>query len=445
MACKDHSSLSRRQKNRVFRYFLNVSGAPTYVLKFAVHQWPCDASEQRPRLVLKTQTVLLTYQGDWGVLDLSSNLPLDPTPNELSSYVEKTDQARNIWTAFKKHSEHLAKKLHATYWTCCLEICLRTFQEENEVRLHAHLFLKSEGDQIRCEDSRLLLFLFTSPHVKDMLWGKRVSRSNWSGAYYCLAPKLGSIFRDGSIRRFRDFPIDPSWVFNMVEAGKITYTQARSELILCGKGLTRRLADLDLWHRSTQAIQVNEMVLTLQAASRQHLQAFPRWPIVDAWLTEVMKPLQTRKKCLVLHGPSRTGKTEFVRALWPLGAVFELNCANLKDICLEGFDCLTHRAILWDEASAVLVARNRKVFQHPLCAIDLGHSPTGQHVQRYFLGHTCSVITTNTWHDDVKQLSSSDQEWLSVNTVVFHVEQRLWQILSTKKRCCKASSDLVVL
>ena len=130
---------------------------------------------------------------------------------------------------------------------------------------------------------------------------------------------------------------------------------------------------------------MNDMVSTAQAASRGQLQSFPRWPLVDAWLAEVMKPLQTRKKCLVLHGPSRTGKTEFVRPLFPLGAVWELNCANLRDICLNGFDCLQHRVILWDEAPASLASSNRKVFQHPLCAIDLGHSPTGQHVKRFSL------------------------------------------------------------
>ena len=47
--------------------------------------------------------------------------------------------------------------------------------------------------------------------------------------------------------------------------------------------------------------------------------------------------------------------------------MLELNCANLKDICLDGFDTLTHRATLWDEAGPALVVNNRKVFSIP-CA-----------------------------------------------------------------------------
>ena len=148
----------------------------------------------------------------------------------------------------------------------------------------------------------------------------------------------------------------------MIEGDKIYYTDAKRELVKWGKGLVRRLADLECWHRAKREYLVEEMVHKASAESRAQLQTFPRWPIADAWLAEVTKPLQTRKRCLVLHGPSRTGKTEFVRGLFPLGAVLELNCANLKDICLEGFDCLRHQAILWDEASASLVVKNRKIF-----------------------------------------------------------------------------------
>ena len=221
----------------------------------------------------------------------------------------------------------------------------------------------------------------------------------------------------------------------MIEAGKIEYAEARDELVQCGKGLTRRLADLECWHRNKQDMLVREMVSAAQAASRSQLRPFPRWPVVDAWLADATKPHQHRKKCLVLQGPSRRGKTEFVRGLFPLGAVLELNCAGLKDICLDGFECLQHRCILWDEASASLVSNNRKVFQHPLCMVDLGHSPTGQHVKRYFLANACSVITTNKWYEEVEKLAAGDREWLSANMIVLDVEQPLWEHPCQYERC----------
>ena len=444
LGLKDFGSLSKRQKNIIMRHFLHCTGAPRWVMKYAVRQWHCDPDERRPKLILKSQTALLTFQGDWGVLELGPNLPPNPTIGELAFHVKEMQRAQTLWKAFSEFAEQLAADLHAPNWACCFEICTRTFEEEKQLRLHGHLYLKSDVQQLRCEFQSKLRFMDSDPHLKDTLWGKKVGRANWAGAYYCLAPKLGSVFRHGSVQRFRDFPIDPSWIFNMIESGKLLYEEARAELVRCGKGLVRRVADLECWHKNKQEMLVREMVAAAQSACRSQLRPFPRWPVVDAWLTEVTKPLQSRKKCLVLHGPSRTGKTEFVRGLFSLGAVLELNCSNLKDICLDGFDCLRHRAILWDEANAALVSNNRKVFQHPQCEVDLGHSPTGQHVRRYFLGNCCSIITTNKWYQDVAKLPSGDQEWLSANMVVVDVDQPMWENPCPLERCQQALSRLQI-
>ena len=109
-----------------------------------------------------------------------------------------------------------------------------------------------------------------------------------------------------------------------------------------------------------------------------------------------------------------------------MDSVLELNCAGLQHVCLSGFEVLKHRAILWDECPAKLVCDNRKVFQHPQCMVDLGHSPTGQHIARYFLGNCCSIITTNSWHEEMAGLTATEQEWLMSNMVVFGVTQKLW-------------------
>ena len=90
---------------------------------------------------------------------------------------------------------------------------------------------------------------------------------------------------------------------------------------------------------------------------------------MDARLSEVLKPMQHRKQCLVLLGLCRTGKSQFVWGLFAQEEVVELNGANLKDNCLDGFDRLRHRFILWDEASAYFVSNNRKIFQRPLCKV----------------------------------------------------------------------------
>ena len=134
------------------------------------------------------------------------------------------------------------------------------------------------------------------------------------------------------------------------------------------------------------------------------------------------------------------GSDRICYGFFSFGAVLELNCANLKDIGLDGFDCLRHRAILWDEASASLVSISRKVFQHSLCTVELRHSPTGQHVSRYFLGNDCSVFTANKWYEDVEKLPAGDREWLNANMVPFDVEQALRENACQLERCTQISS-----
>ena len=60
----------------------------------------------------------------------------------------------------------------------------------------------------------------------------------------------------------------------MIEGEKIDYQEAKSELVKCGKGLARRLADLECWHTQKQESLVVEMVKKAQAANRSRMQAF---------------------------------------------------------------------------------------------------------------------------------------------------------------------------
>ena len=223
------SQLCKRQKNLVLRQFLQISLAPSWALEFAAKVWPADASEQRARYCLQASTALLTYQGDWGVCLPGPQLPRRPTPEVLTEYVQGLDGVDQLCSALKDFGKAVAEHLRAQSWACCMELCLRTFEDERVLRLHAHVFLRQESEKMRCEDQRLLRFLGGDPHVVETIWGKRVRRGNWAGAYYCLAPKHGSLFRYAPLVPFRDFPVDPGWVFNMIEGGKwVTRRRASS-------------------------------------------------------------------------------------------------------------------------------------------------------------------------------------------------------------------------
>ena len=53
-------------------------------------------------------------------------------------------------------------------WACCVEICLKTFEEQKQLRLPLDLVLRNEAQQLRCESAKKLRFrstelLFSSP------------------------------------------------------------------------------------------------------------------------------------------------------------------------------------------------------------------------------------------------------------------------------------------
>ena len=68
-----------------------------------------------------------------------------------------------------------------------------------------------------------------------------------------------------------------------------------------------------------------------------------------------------------------------------------------------------------------LAAKNRQVFQHPACWLDLGHSPTAQHAYHVYLNACASVVATNCCSEEVVKLSSADQDWLAEKRLVLSV------------------------
>ena len=140
-------------------------------------------------MLFQSSTVLLTYQGDCFVMDLSPSVVESLTDVAmLVEFAQKMPAVQELCTAFKLHSEQLSELLGATAHCFGVEICLDTWSEESILRLHGHLFLKHSDKKLRAQNKKPLMFRDSEPHLKTQLWGKQCSRGNWAGAYYCLAP-----------------------------------------------------------------------------------------------------------------------------------------------------------------------------------------------------------------------------------------------------------------
>ena len=197
-------------------------------------------------------------------------------------------------------------------------------------------------------------------------------------------------------------------------------------IVRSGRGLGRRLADLKAWRVASAGMEQRGYV---QEAARVHAAANKEWrrlPAVDEGGGASTRPWLRRKKFLVLVGPTGMGKTEFVKALFGPAKTLEINAAGMQHPCLRDYESNLHVCILWDEAEASLVAKNRKLFQCPAAFVGLGHSPTGAFGYQVMVNRSVMVINSNRWHEQLQSLPTEDRKWIEGNQVAVEVTAPLW-------------------
>ncbi len=293
------------------------------------------------------------------------------------------------------------------------------------MRLHCHAYFRRDRDKVQVPTVRRFVFKGTQPDRRSFAEGAKVrAGGGWSAMYYLQCPKIGQVFSSGNKQPFEDYPVNASWIFNLVQSGKFDYQVARKELVRTTQGLTRKLQDLEKWHEERRLLELEGHIAVRQAELRQQIRPFRRLEQVDLWLAEA-QTVSMRKKFLVLEGPSGTAKTQFAKGLLGVEATYELNMAKTDDFCLRGFRPLTHRVVLWDEARPKLVSDNRKLFQCPAAWVDLGQSPTGTYVYWVWVNDAVMVICSNKWSQLLAKLPLADAEWVKDNQVLVMVPESL--------------------
>ena len=122
LAVQDLQVLVKKQKQRLVVFFVEHTSAPAYIKAFSYRQW--DAEEEvRPKLVLQSTTVLLTYQGDWGLVALAPGKLQGLSEDQITKYVEELSCVTEICERFQLHAIALANLLYVSTWACGVEIC----------------------------------------------------------------------------------------------------------------------------------------------------------------------------------------------------------------------------------------------------------------------------------------------------------------------------------
>ena len=407
-----------------------VSGAlvPQYMRTVALEFFQCKDSEHKP---MRGTTFLMTFIGPWTHDTSQSDVSaasLPPLAEEVRRLREDA-QVVTLWKRVREHARTCQLRLGAVDFAVCLEVCPETYSSVGSLQLHVHLCLRCAKV---CALGRTMEYVFDGavPNVSHTIGGMAANRStgSWSGFFYCVVEKHGHLFHHSTRRPFKDFLVNASWIMNLLQSTKISLSCARALIITSCNGATRLLKELEVLEQEAERIETERRIADAHAALSPSLKMWKTFPEVQTWLQQYCAYAH-RYKCLVLQGPSKLGKTVFARTLAPPGTeVLELNCAAGTEPDLRAYRLTRHGLILFDEISAPVVCKQRKLFQACAAPVQLGCSATNCHSYSVFVHKVRMVLASNVWHSSKKTLSQDDQGWLDANTVVLDIDAPMWLV-----------------
>ena len=421
-------SMSSSEKCKLSKLFVASTAPPRHIMDYVQQQWMDGAVEDRfmKCRYLQAKSVLLTWNGDWG---LFREIVGDVRGwKEVVELLKKNAQFLQLWQDFQAHVERLADVLAASGHACCMEVCMETLEESGVVRVHGHGFFNREIQKMQLYHGRAAAFMGSIPNKSLKAGGTAMRNSSANaGFFYICAPKIGGVVFHSSLRPYKDFQVNAEWIINLVQAEKMDFDAALREMVRCGKGFIRRVQDLKAWKRAKEELALEEHVRAEQQYHREANRGWKKFPEIEAWYERNTRPHLRRKEFLVVEGPSGLGKTEYIKALVGVEQVLELNADGMVKPVLRGFEAEQHTLVFWDELNVQLIVENRKLFQCPPCFLQVGFSPTGQHVYNVFLNKCVMAIGSNSWSEQVAALPKpGDRDWLRKNSVHIYVSEPMW-------------------
>ncbi len=95
--------------------------------------------------------------------------------------------------------------------------------------------------------------------VARVVGGMPVNRKSntWSGYFYrVVVPKVGRVFSSGNRKPFKDFLVDSKWIFNLLQAGKLTTQHARELALKVCNNSRRSLDELAMLDKEEERVAI---------------------------------------------------------------------------------------------------------------------------------------------------------------------------------------------
>ena len=189
-------------------------------------------------------------------------------------------------------------------YAVCLELCTQTWQTEKTIRLHAHLaFVAEDRMSMTMSQASKGHFLASTFQVQQEMAGRRRTLG-WGSFYYVQAPKIGHLWHWGTKMAYDDYPVAADWIWNLIQSKKMTFADAKKELVRSSKCLTRHLPNLQKLEEESITLDLEERIREKEAIIEASRCPFKRLKPIFGLMDDLRVP-RDRRKFLVLDGASR--------------------------------------------------------------------------------------------------------------------------------------------
>jgi len=217
-----------------------------------------------------------------------------------------------------------------------------------------------------------------------------------------------------------------SAIYHMVTKGKMKPEHALDcateyEMVVGIEAMKRNIdALMSLKKRKRMEEYEQKCLVEAQSAITKPFRTYPEVNQFMEQYDEVM----SRYKFLIIVGPTRLGKTEFARKLYPRPLVFSQS-TNWKE-----FDPFLHDSIIFDDVSQFedgsknifqYVMRNKTLFQAGPVPITLGKSATDIFAYKIIVYRKPIVICCN-W-DAYEEIAES---WIALNSYTLKIDECMY-------------------
>lgn len=327
------------------------------------------------------------------------------------------------WPAFVVFVKTNIRAWKVKYWTA-------TFEDNRGSKCHAHLMVQFTSAVDRT--AQAFEFEGIRPRVDSNdicgqgLCRKRLQQSIDRGHFYAWANKLGTLTdATGSLcvasnyaPSWTDEPnryqVLGAWPEKLWKSHKLSHAVFEEYLFDCRDGVSFRKRNLDACRDKEEEAQLQNQIRERSKRIRTNtdlFKSFPHLPEATLWLDH-FKADALRYPVLVVLGPSRCGKTEWVKTLFKNPLELKVGTLPYFPDGMRAFTRGTHDAVILDDIrDLTFVADHQEKLQGKYDAlVEFASTPGGMCAYKKDLFAIPIVVTVNYSTGNLGYLDNHD--WL---------------------------------